>query len=290
MGLTVSQPPIAMSGSVVIIALGGMSRYWSRHLFDRVRFEHRPANVAPSGDVALPSRSKTPSPSDALVPVAVWAEEELEVEDEPWLAGGPGMNWLFRRGARVVSARRGSSSSARRNVDTIRWAGTMRSRRTSSGCSRAAVQDEPDHLVVFPRVFTLEELGLRRTARSATARAGTLFEDPLRFAGLREYRPGDPLSRIDWKATARAGDRCPRLRAVGDAAALHRGEHRHDGARVGGLLEGRARTDGLVAASLAVWAAGARYASGCSRMGRFRRPTGPSGSRPHVHGTNSRGC
>ena len=30
-----------------------------------------------------------------------------------------------------------------------------------------------------------------------------IFEDPLRFAGLRDYRPGDSLRRIDWKASAR---------------------------------------------------------------------------------------
>jgi uncharacterized protein (DUF58 family) len=33
-----------------------------------------------------------------------------------------------------------------------------------------------------------------------------LLEDPLWFAGLREYQRGDDLRRIDWKATARAGE------------------------------------------------------------------------------------
>jgi uncharacterized protein (DUF58 family) len=30
-----------------------------------------------------------------------------------------------------------------------------------------------------------------------------IFEDPGRIAGLRDYRPGDPMRRIDWKASAR---------------------------------------------------------------------------------------
>jgi uncharacterized protein (DUF58 family) len=30
-----------------------------------------------------------------------------------------------------------------------------------------------------------------------------IFEDPSRIAGLRDYRPGDPMRRIDWKASAR---------------------------------------------------------------------------------------
>lgn len=33
-----------------------------------------------------------------------------------------------------------------------------------------------------------------------------IFEDPTRMAGVREYRVGDPLNRIDWRATARTGD------------------------------------------------------------------------------------
>jgi len=32
-----------------------------------------------------------------------------------------------------------------------------------------------------------------------------LMEDPTRLAGVREYRTGDPLRRIHWKATARTG-------------------------------------------------------------------------------------
>jgi uncharacterized protein (DUF58 family) len=32
-----------------------------------------------------------------------------------------------------------------------------------------------------------------------------IFEDQSRLAGVRDYRPGDPLKRIDWKATARRG-------------------------------------------------------------------------------------
>jgi uncharacterized protein (DUF58 family) len=31
-----------------------------------------------------------------------------------------------------------------------------------------------------------------------------IFEDPSRISGLRDYRPGDPMRRIDWKASARS--------------------------------------------------------------------------------------
>ncbi|NQW20586.1 MAG: DUF58 domain-containing protein [Chloroflexi bacterium] len=33
-----------------------------------------------------------------------------------------------------------------------------------------------------------------------------LWDDPSRPAGVREYRPGDPIKRIDWKTTARRGE------------------------------------------------------------------------------------
>jgi uncharacterized protein (DUF58 family) len=32
-----------------------------------------------------------------------------------------------------------------------------------------------------------------------------IYDDPLLFRGARDYRPGDPFSRIEWKATARTG-------------------------------------------------------------------------------------
>ncbi|MNN16019.1 hypothetical protein D3C81_1291440 [compost metagenome] len=33
-----------------------------------------------------------------------------------------------------------------------------------------------------------------------------IIEDPFLTAGIREYRPGDPLGNINWKATARTGE------------------------------------------------------------------------------------
>ena len=41
--------------------------------------------------------------------------------------------------------------------------------------------------------------------------AGTSLEDPIRIAGARDYRPGDPLKRMHWKATARTGELQVRL-------------------------------------------------------------------------------
>jgi uncharacterized protein (DUF58 family) len=65
---------------------------------------------------------------------------------------------------------------------------------------------ETHHITVYPRVFPIADLGLPAD-RPFGERKGRnpIFEDPIRIAGLREYRPGDPMKRIDWKATARSG-------------------------------------------------------------------------------------
>ncbi|MCY3734669.1 MAG: DUF58 domain-containing protein, partial [Chloroflexi bacterium] len=50
----------------------------------------------------------------------------------------------------------------------------------------------------------LERLGLPRMRPQGDQRGGQrLFEDPTRLQTIRDYRPGDPLKRVDWKATAR---------------------------------------------------------------------------------------
>lgn len=61
-------------------------------------------------------------------------------------------------------------------------------------------------LIVYPRLIPLAELGFpgkhpfgERKARQ------TIFEDPSRTVGVRDYHPDDPFRRIHWKATARHG-------------------------------------------------------------------------------------
>ena len=70
--------------------------------------------------------------------------------------------------------------------------------------SRKAVGPEQDHIIVYPRLYSVAELRLPAKnpfgERSAQDR---LFEDPLRTAGIREWQPADSLRRVHWKATAR---------------------------------------------------------------------------------------
>jgi uncharacterized protein (DUF58 family) len=63
-----------------------------------------------------------------------------------------------------------------------------------------------DELIVYPRIIPLEEVGIPSGRPFGDLKSrNRLFEDPMRFAGTREYQPGDPLSRVHWKASAVAG-------------------------------------------------------------------------------------
>jgi len=59
---------------------------------------------------------------------------------------------------------------------------------------------------VPPRIVALEGYNLSSRRPIGEIRlAHRLFEDPTRLAGVRPYQHGDPLNRIHWRATARAG-------------------------------------------------------------------------------------
>jgi uncharacterized protein (DUF58 family) len=137
--------------------------------------------------------------------------------------------------------------------------------------------DDRVPLVVYPRVFPLQDLGLDADHPFGDRKGrNPVFEDPLRIAGLREYRPGDPLRRIDWKATARTGDLQSR---VYEPSATHQlyimlnidtMAHAWEG-----YLKDELERAVSAAASVAVWAAGARFAVGLLANGSF-----PDSDRP----------
>ncbi len=61
-----------------------------------------------------------------------------------------------------------------------------------------------DYLMVFPRVVSLEKLGIPSTQLFGDIRLRShLFQDPVLTAGVRDYHFGDSLKRIHWKSTAR---------------------------------------------------------------------------------------
>ncbi|NLT42349.1 MAG: DUF58 domain-containing protein [Anaerolineae bacterium] len=58
-------------------------------------------------------------------------------------------------------------------------------------------------LVVYPRLVALEDLGLpSRSPFGTIRRPDAIHRDPTRVGGVRDYRPGDSLRHIHWRASA----------------------------------------------------------------------------------------
>lgn len=64
-----------------------------------------------------------------------------------------------------------------------------------------------DYVSVLPTVAYIETFTISaRRPQGPVKVVNRLYEDPTRISGVREYTPGDPLSRIHWKLSARTGD------------------------------------------------------------------------------------
>ena len=71
---------------------------------------------------------------------------------------------------------------------------------------RYRVATEPHFLLVFPQVHPLAGFDIAsRRPIGEVKMSYRLFEDPTRVAGVRRYEFGDPMNRINWRATVRTG-------------------------------------------------------------------------------------
>jgi uncharacterized protein (DUF58 family) len=59
-------------------------------------------------------------------------------------------------------------------------------------------------LLVYPKVYALDAPPIASRELLGNERTRALLGDPSRVAGVREYRSGDPLRYVDWRATARS--------------------------------------------------------------------------------------
>lgn len=281
-GFGASQPLIAGVGFVLIL-MGAVGQYWSKHLFDRVTFTHKPSQRRafidePIGlDIELSNQKILPLP---------WYEwhlalvEEWSVEGEKLAeASAPGTNYLVRRGALGWYQKNAWRVTLKVPVRGYHQIGPARVRSADllGIFPRSGDFDAPEHVTVFPRVFTMEELGFPADRPFGEQKGrNRIYEDPLRVAGIREYLPGDPLKRIDWKATARSGELQARVYESSATQQLYllvnidTLEHAWEGY----LKDDLERTIST-AASVAVWGSGARFAVGLLANGSF-----PAADRP----------
>jgi uncharacterized protein (DUF58 family) len=60
-----------------------------------------------------------------------------------------------------------------------------------------------EYLTVYPKIIPLRHPNLPSTSPMGSLRyRQPMFEDPSRPVGKRDYQPGDPLKRVDWKSSA----------------------------------------------------------------------------------------
>jgi uncharacterized protein DUF58 len=71
---------------------------------------------------------------------------------------------------------------------------------------KTRIDKRRDFITALPPYESIEEfqVGQRRWLGNYTAK-NSLFEDPTRIRGIRDYRRGDAMKRIHWKCTARTG-------------------------------------------------------------------------------------
>lgn len=148
--------------------------------------------------------------NDKLLPVS-WLHIEDVVPSSLVLRGG---NVRAERGsARLVNVlpvlpyqrvrRRVTVECRERGVHYFGPA-TLRSGDPVGLRSRSVAVPGQLQLLVYPKRFVLEPAGLVSRVLVGDVRTHQQFlEDPSRMTGVREYRAGDPLRWIDWRATAR---------------------------------------------------------------------------------------
>ena len=72
--------------------------------------------------------------------------------------------------------------------------------------SREMEVKQMDYLMVYPKIVSLEKLGILSKQPLGDIRTRRhIFEDPVLTSGIRDYNSGDSLKRIHWKSTARLG-------------------------------------------------------------------------------------
>jgi uncharacterized protein (DUF58 family) len=70
--------------------------------------------------------------------------------------------------------------------------------------TKSEERDLPAQLIVRPRSVPVRASVPAAAPLGVTPVRASLFEDPSRVAGVRAYRRGDPMRRVNWRATARS--------------------------------------------------------------------------------------
>lgn len=197
---------------VLLLAAGGVSRLWSRLALEELHYSRRLTHTRVFVDESTQLRLSLANRK--LLPVP-WVEVQERFATPMEVVGGR----VHPSGVpRTVVLYRNTSLAPN---EELSWPLELRAvergfyrvgpTRLRSGDLFGFFEREREvggrsALVVYPQTLPLPELALVHARPFGDQRGGNpLFEDPERVVGLRDYVPGDPLKRVDWKATARVG-------------------------------------------------------------------------------------
>jgi uncharacterized protein (DUF58 family) len=224
-GIGLREPSVAAVGILVLLT-GGLATAWSRLALERVVYRralvNRRAFVGETVEVrfSVTNRKLLPVPWLEIHENLPEAMPTADVKTSP--SGFTGL----------VSVRRSVSLAW---YQRVAW--RMRFRCDARGhyrfgpatlqagdpfgfFERRREETHLDWVTVLPRLYDLSALGLPTRRPFGEQRGGSpIFEDPGRLVGVRDYRAGDPLKRIEWKATARRG--ALQSRVFEPSSALH---------------------------------------------------------------------
>jgi uncharacterized protein (DUF58 family) len=196
--------------AVFLLAASLMARYWSKHVLDNVIYERIiPEDRAFEGEtlgltLRLVNDKFLPVPwievRDAVPEGTLIDEEHVSTSTSPgyvYLARSTHLGWYERINwpLQLRTPARGYYRIGPGRINTGDIFGFF-------PVSREEEKATP--VIVYPRLYTMPELGLPAERPFGELKGRErIFEDPSRIAGLRDYQPGDPMRRIDWKASAR---------------------------------------------------------------------------------------
>lgn len=193
----------------LVISTAGLSKLWSRLSLVGVSCQRRLSEqrVFPGEEIELRlrlvNRKLLPLPwvqLDDEIPLKLTPDIPLDSSNTPgfgllsksaallWYAG---VSWKHR----VHCYRRGYYKLGPMTVSSGDVFGFY---------PRSFTQPSIDHVIVYPRIFPITQLGipLLHPVGEITAER-RIFEDPVRVIGIRDYSPHDSLRHIHWKASAR---------------------------------------------------------------------------------------
>lgn len=208
----ISNSTVVLALGVLVFGAGGVSRLWARVSLEEVEYRRELSETRAFVDETI--ELDVHLSNGKFIPVP-WIEVRELIPQETLVTGGR------TRASGLPRTSAFYRNTSLKQYEQLKW--PLRLRTTVRGYFRIGPTrlrsgdlfgffeserdfEKQDAIIVYPKTYALPDLGLGSARPFGEQRGGhRIYEDPLRVIGVRDYVPGDPLKRVDWKATARVG-------------------------------------------------------------------------------------